>query len=111
LRIGKLRHRLSLQGLITGSPQLTPSGAPNTEWGEIAEVYGSIEPLNGRELFAAQAINSEITARIKIRYREGVTTDMRISHEGKLYNIHSIIDPELRHMELQLMASEGINLG
>ena len=96
---------------MVGSPQFTPSGAPNTTVGTIATVWGAIEPLNGRELFAAQAINSEITARIRIRYRAGVTTAMQIEHEGKTYNILSVIDPELRHMELQLMTSEGLSGG
>lgn len=68
----------------------------------------SIEPLRGRELFAAQEHSSETEVRIRIRYRDDVTDRMRVVHDGKYYEIQSVIDPELRHRELELMCSQGV---
>ncbi|TGE33172.1 phage head closure protein [Desulfosporosinus sp. Sb-LF] len=35
----------------------------------LSGIWASIEPLSGREYYAAQQVNAEITHRIKIRYR------------------------------------------
>lgn len=111
MRAGRLRHLVRIEQLVTGSPQYHPGGELNQEWGEYATVWAAIEPLQGRELFSAQAINSEITARITIRYLSDVVPAMRVFFENKVYNILSVVDRDMRHIELQLMVSEGLNLG
>ena len=108
---GKLRHRIALQSLTAGSPQQTGSGMPDESWATVVTVSASVEPLNGRELFAAQEHHSEVTTRVRIRYRSGITAKMRVSHGGTLYNIRDVIDPEKRHRELQLMCTDGVNEG
>lgn len=71
----------------------------------------SIEPLRGRELFAAQEHFAEVTTRIRIRYRDDVTAEMRVVHGGVDYAIGAVIDPELRHRELELMCASGVTDG
>jgi SPP1 family predicted phage head-tail adaptor len=97
------RHRITLQELVTGQDE---AGQPVQEWQDVATVWGAVEPLRGREYFAAQQVQSEVTTRIRIRYRSGVRPDMRVLYDGRLYNINAVIDPEERHMELQLMCKE-----
>lgn len=111
MQAGKLRHLITIQELALGSPQYHPNGESNEEWGTFGTVWAAFEPLQGNELFRAQAINSEIKARVTIRYLAGVEPDMRIVFEGKYYNILSVIDRDMRHVEMQLMVSEGLNLG
>lgn len=111
IRSGALRHRVTLQALGAGSPQQTGSGMPDESWGDVATVYASVEPLNGRELFAAQEHHAEVTTRIRLRYRSGITAKMRVSHGGTVYNILSVIDAEKRHKEIQLMCTDGVNEG
>ena len=111
IQAGKLRHRIAIQSLTAGSPQQTGSGMPDESWGTVVTVSASIEPLNGRELFAALEHHAETTTRIRIRYRSGVTAKMRVSHGGTIYNILSVIDSEKRHKEMQLMCSDGVNEG
>lgn len=108
MRAGRLRHRGAIQSLVIGSPQHSASGEPLGEWATLDTVWMSIEPLRGRELFAAQEHHSETDVRIRIRYRDDVTDKMRVLHEGKYYPILVIIDPELRHRELELMCSQGL---
>lgn len=108
---GKLRHRVIIQRLVAGSPQQTASGQPDEAWATYLTVLASVEPLNGRELFAAQEHHSEVTTRVRVRYRDGVTAKMRVSFDGKLYNIAAVIDPELRHREFQLLCVEGVSEG
>lgn len=46
---------------------------------------------------------SEVTTRIRLRYRPGITSADRVNHEGTLYNITSVIDYKSRNRELALM--------
>jgi SPP1 family predicted phage head-tail adaptor len=108
---GKLRHRITLQELSAASPDVTGSGMPDESWTDLATVNASVEPLSGRELFAAQEHHSEVTTRITIRYRAGINAKQRVSFRGKTYNIRYVLDPEERHRELQLLSAEGVNEG
>jgi SPP1 family predicted phage head-tail adaptor len=82
-------------------------------WEDVCTgVKASIEPLQGRELIAAQAVQSETTSKIRIRYRTGITAAMRIVFGARLFNITAPpINPGERNQELILMVSEGINEG
>jgi len=81
-------------------------GAEIIDWADVCTVWASVEPLKGREFFAAQKENAETTVRICIRYRPGISADMRILYCDKVYGINAIIDIEERHTELQLMCQE-----
>lgn len=91
---------------------ISPDGPPD-EYGEptegpvtVATVWAAIEPLRGREFFAAQAVNAEVTTRIRIRYRKGIDRTMVVKHQEHEFEIMYIIDPEFAHQELQLMCRE-----
>jgi SPP1 family predicted phage head-tail adaptor len=61
-------------------------GTLTTTWGQIDEVYAAIEPLSVRDFIAAQTQQSKISVRIVIRYRPGMTIDMRlIGPDGTIY--------------------------
>jgi SPP1 family predicted phage head-tail adaptor len=61
-----------------------------------------VEPLVGREYLAAAALVSEVTARIRMRYRPGITAADRVIHDGKVYGITSVADVHSSRRELQL---------
>lgn len=105
MRAGALRHTLVIE-----QPTETQDahGQAVASWSTFASVPGSLEPLNGREIFAAAQVQAEVTARARIRYLSGVTAKMRITHEGKVYAITAVIDRELRHRELELLLAEGV---
>lgn len=110
MRAGKLRHRVTIQQ--PGQTQDPATGEPTTDWQDVATVWASVEPLSAREFIAAQAGQSEISARIKIRYREGIDATMRILHRGKAYNIEGVLaDPQSGRHYLTLPVSEGVNDG
>lgn len=84
-----------------------------TSWETVWEsVPASLEPLSAREFIAAQATQSQITARIVIRYREGLNAAMRILHNGRIYNIHGILSDPVSGLDyLTLPCSEGVSDG
>ncbi len=102
---GRFRHRITLQELVTGQDE---AGQPVDMWQDVATVWAAVEPLRGREYFAAQQVQAEVTTRIRIRYRRGIRPEMRVLYDGRLFNILSVIDPEERHVELQLMCREVV---
>lgn len=80
MKVGRLRHRLQLQKQVDFEDS---SGEIVRDYEDLAdgEVWGSIEPMSGREFVAAQQINSEITTRIVIRWRKGIEATTRVTHE------------------------------
>jgi len=108
LPAGKLRHRVTIE-----RPQLVQNettGDVVSVWYKVSDVWAAIEPLSSREFIAAQAQNSEIVARIIIRYRDDIDASMRIVNiqTGKIYDIHGLLpDLESGVKYLTLAVSEG----
>lgn len=103
---GKLRHRVTLQEY---KEVLDQYGTPIDQgWQDVATIWASIEPIQGREYVLLQNTQSELTTRIRIRYRPEITPAMRVLYGTRVFNIQSVIDPEERHIELQLLCKEVI---
>ena len=86
LNAGRLRHRIRIEKpMVTQDPD---TGALIEAVQIIGTVFASIEPLSAREFIAAQSTQSQITAKILIRYRSGLTPDMRLIDvaTGTVYN-------------------------
>jgi SPP1 family predicted phage head-tail adaptor len=69
-------------------------------------VWAAVEPLSGRELLAAQQAQSEVTLRVRMRFRSDVTAAMQLLHGNKTYEVASVIDLKGRRRELELMCKE-----
>lgn len=108
MRAGALRHSVSIQRKIMTTDS---HGGPVEAWDTVCTTNASIEPLQGREFIAAQAVNAETTGRIRMRYRSGIVPAMRVIFGTRVFNIQSVINPEERNRELILMVSEGLNEG
>jgi len=103
MKIGDLRHRIIFQ-----VPVKTPDGFKGfaVAWQDFLTVWGSVEPLSGREYFYAHQIKAEVTHRVRIRHNEKVTTEMRIKHKDRILTIESIIDLKERREVLEILARE-----
>lgn len=109
LSAGRLRHRVRLERFDTSNDS---NGDPVQEWDLVAEVWAAIEPLSAREFVASQAMQSQVTARITIRWRDDVVAAMRIVHGAKVYNIAGVLpDKESGREYLTLPVTEGVNAG
>lgn len=84
MKASKLRQRITLQAYTTTK---SPTGAIKKEWSNLYTIYCSFEPLSVKDVIAAQSNSSKITARVTIRYREGITTGMRALYKNKVYQI------------------------
>jgi len=112
MRAGKLRHRITIQS--PGITQDLVTGAVSDNWETVwGNVPASVEPLSMRDLTASQSAQSELSARIVIRYRTGVLPTMRILHRGMIYNIEGQPMPDVKSgLEyLTIGVSSGVNDG
>jgi SPP1 family predicted phage head-tail adaptor len=113
MRAGVLRHRITIQSRSSGRDAL---GGQVPTWSDVATVWADVQPLSGRELLAAQANKSELTHTVTIRYQSQfsdpkVMAAMRILYAARIFNIHASIDPDERHIALELACGEGLNDG
>ena len=118
MRAGDLRRRILIQSPSTGQDAY---GEPLTVWTNVfaagdGKIYAEIVPLSGRELFAAQAVQSETSHKITARYRvefanPKTVAGMRAVYNGRLFNISGAINAYDRNRTVELLATEGLNNG
>lgn len=108
MRAGDLNKRVTIERRATTQDTF---GGQDATWSTVAVVWAGIQPMTGRELFAAQSVESEVTTQIVMRYQAGITAKMRVNYSGRLFNIHAVLDENERHRELTLLCSEGLNDG
>jgi SPP1 family predicted phage head-tail adaptor len=110
LRAGELRHRIAIQE-VTETPD--GMGGFTTSWANVSgmgSVPAAIWPLRGAERLDSLKMEFQNTRRIRIRYRSGITTKMRVywTAESKTFNIIDISRPDERNIYLELLCTEEV---
>lgn len=99
---GKYNKRITIQS-PTGTNN---SFTDNESWAGFATVWAAIFPLQGKAYFEANRENTEVTARLDIRYLAGVVRNMRILYKEHIYEIIDAINVNEANREMQLMCRE-----
>jgi len=111
MQSGKRRHKVTLERRTdtqAANGQVVHSYTP------FADVYASIEPLTGREFFAAAQIQADITTKVKILWRGDVDETCRIAHivshdSPQVVDLYDIVAPlpdqKTNRKELVLMCT------
>lgn len=94
------------------------TGAMEEKWKPFAtNVFAKITPVSVREFIASNQKQGEVTARIVIGFRDGLTASMRIvgksrPYAGRLFNVHGWLnDPETGVNYVTAPCSEGPSAG
>ena len=111
LEAGKLTHRITIQHEIEGDQDQVTGYVPII-WTEFTKVWGKLEALSTKDQLQAQAINSTMTARCRIRYSSTasqIDSTMRVLFRGKYWKIDGdpISDNQSGLEWLTLNLSEG----
>lgn len=111
LNAGKLRHRVQVQRQVEIRNQ--QNGAVSIAWENIdGPCWAEIAPLSAREFVQSAAVQSNVTARITMRWRDDLTASMRIVHNGKVYNIAGVLaDQDSGREYVTVPVSVGVNDG
>lgn len=98
---GQLRTRLTIQAPATEQDAL---GQPVQAWHDVCTCWADLRVLSGLETIKADAAVSTTRASARIRWREGVTPDMRVLLPGQAWRITAVL-PDVahrRHVDLAL---------
>lgn len=119
MRAGRLRKRIVIQHFATtddawgGTVEkwlpVTDQDDPDFDAIALEEatVWAGIEPLRGREFWEAQQANSQVSGKVILRYREGISSNDRIlTPDGRQLEIVSIIHPDERGAHLEILFKE-----
>lgn len=104
-----LDRRITLQRLVSAENTL---GEAVGEWGLLALVWASVNPVSDRERIAASEKGAVITDRFQVRYAQklaDLTAKDRIKYEGRTYEI-SGIKPIGRRQHLEITAAARADL-
>lgn len=106
---GELRHRVAIQQYVEGTRDGDGFPLPSA-WVDYTKLWAKVAPLSGKDLIAAQADQSEVSARMKIRYREDINTKMRVVWKGRIFAIHSqaLDDNETGNIYCTFLLSGGV---
>jgi SPP1 family predicted phage head-tail adaptor len=126
MNIGDLRNRVTIQRYDTTRDE---AGQEIPDWKDLATVWASVQPLQGRERFIAQQVQASLSHKVTIRYNRGwytewsfvtqnqiapigdqvkVSPKLRLVFDGRVLEINAVIDIEERHRFLELHCSEVI---
>lgn len=99
LQAGKLNQRIELQRRVTGRDG---AGQPSTTWELVAPMWADVRNQGGLEAIKAGATTSVVQSSIRIRYRAGVDSGMRVLYDGRTYNILAVL-PDARRVHIDLV--------
>jgi SPP1 family predicted phage head-tail adaptor len=98
-----MRDRITFQTVTEAKDSY---GGVVPTWSDYETVWASVEPLVGREFFAAKQTQADVTHKIRCRYLAGVTPKMRVVYKERIFNIGPPINIRERNHEMLLMATE-----
>lgn len=104
-RIGRLRWRIALL-----KPQSTPGegGGLETTWSVTSEVWANIHAVAQRDGLAADADRAVVRLSVTLRWRNDIVIGMRISHDGRLWQIRSLDDEDGNRLWLTCNCEEVV---
>ncbi len=103
MRSGELRHLITIQ---QPSFAQDSSGSSAETWSTRCSIWAKIRPLRGREYYAANQAQMEITHEITIRYRSDVNAIHRVSYGNRIFRINAVMDIDENRRELVLQCVE-----
>jgi SPP1 family predicted phage head-tail adaptor len=102
---GEFRHIITFQ---KKSGEQNDYGEVIDQWEDITTTRAAIYPISGKEFFAAEKINSEVTHKVNLRFSPSITTDLRVKFGERFFRIESAINFQEKNSILQLLCKELI---
>jgi SPP1 family predicted phage head-tail adaptor len=108
MKAGTLRHRVTFQRATETD---SGTGSVVKAWANLDTVWARVEPLAGKERFAAMQTQADVDYRILCRYQSALSDMMpndRATWNGITFDIKSVINTDGRNIELQVFARRHI---
>lgn len=106
---GELRHRVTIQHYVAGGRD-EDGFETEGSWQEYIKLWAKVTPLSAKDLISAKADQSEVVARMKIRYREDIDTTMQVIWKGRVFSIQSqaLDDNETGNIYCTFLLGQGL---
>ncbi|WP_111860879.1 phage head closure protein [Acinetobacter sp. CFCC 10889] len=95
---GELRHRVTIQHFVEQRDEY--NNLLDKSWTEYKKLWAKVEFLSVKDTLTAKVAGSETTARLKIRKRTDITTEMRVLWKGQIFQIVSPPKPDNENGEI-----------
>jgi SPP1 family predicted phage head-tail adaptor len=91
-------------------------GGQSIDWTDVKQVYAKIRALTGKEIFAAQAVQSEVTHEIIVRYDAifadpKVAAAYRLVYNSRIFDVSACMNEDEADQVITLLATEGLSDG
>ena len=87
------------------------AGQARESWYSQGQAWASIRPISGREFFAASGERAEITHSMILRHGTPLQPRDRITYNGRVFDVISVMNVDERNRYLKAMATENANTG
>ena len=102
MRAGMMRDRIVIQRWF---PATSPPDTRFNEdgmWIPVASGWANVIQLDGSEVVNSQAVQSQVSHRVTMRYLANVTSKHQVVYRGSVLDVVSVIDPDGRRRTLVL---------
>lgn len=108
--LGDLRHPVTIESPVDTSDGV--SGGLSRTWEAFISGWAQIRPVSANERFFAGKLESNVTHRVKMRYRPGVKTRMRVNYTvgetTRYFQIHGAPNVDERNEFMMIYCEEGV---
>ena len=108
MTIGEKRMRVAFQ---TPSVSRDDFGEPDQSWSTLVTAWALVQPMKGRERFAANEVQADVDHRIVVRNSTELATlgpGDRATWSGHTYDIKAVIHRDHRRSEIEILAMEHL---
>lgn len=109
MRAGRLRNKITIQTIVNSVDEFGQPLVGVNGYEDYKTVWASIVPIIGKESFLSNVDFSKTTHKIKIRYIPNINASMRISWQGRNFNIINVRNIEEMNKEYEILAWESDN--
>lgn len=103
--IGKRQKRVAVQSRQTVR---TDMGSAIHSWVTDTTIWAHIAPASGKELYAGEQVNAEVTHKITIRFYAALTTKNRFLYGTRVFNINFIKNIDERDCYQECLCKEVV---
>ena len=104
MNAGQLRHRVEILQRVKEKDK---SGATVSVWRTLAKLWAAVRHVSGSETMRNDVLTASVRASVRIRWRTGISADMRVKTENGIYVIRAVI-PDLRRREFLDLTCESL---
>ncbi len=105
MEIGKLIHKATFFQRMVSKDHI---GQEIVSYQPFFSRWCCIKQLSFKETLAAGSERASRMIKIQMRYSPAVTADMQVVYDNHIYDIVSILDKDMRHIELELLCEERL---